>query len=73
VGPRTCLEDVENRKLLTVPGLELRPIGRPGRSQSWAYHQIFIIADSCVLLTCGALSDELLTLPTAQVQVSSDS
>jgi hypothetical protein len=31
---RAGLGDMENRKLLTLPGLELRPLGRPARSQS---------------------------------------
>jgi hypothetical protein len=34
VGPRTGLDDMEKRKVLTLPGLELRTLGRPGRSQS---------------------------------------
>jgi hypothetical protein len=34
VDPRAGLDDVENRKFLTLPGLELRPLGRPARSQS---------------------------------------
>jgi hypothetical protein len=34
LGPRTGLEDVEERKYLPLPGLELRPLGRPARSQS---------------------------------------
>jgi hypothetical protein len=34
VNPRACLEDVEKKKFLTPPGLELRPLGRPARSQS---------------------------------------
>jgi hypothetical protein len=34
VGSRTGLNDVEKRKLLTLPGLELRPFGRSARSQS---------------------------------------
>jgi hypothetical protein len=34
VGPRTGLDDVEKRKFLTLPGPELRPLGRLGRSQS---------------------------------------
>jgi hypothetical protein len=34
VGPRVGLEDVEKRKFLTIPGRELRPLGRPARSQS---------------------------------------
>jgi hypothetical protein len=33
VDPRTGLDDVEKRKLLTLAGLELRPFGRPARSQ----------------------------------------
>jgi hypothetical protein len=34
VEPRAGLDDVEKRKLLTLPELELRPIGRPARGQS---------------------------------------
>jgi hypothetical protein len=34
VGPRAGLGDVEKRKFMTLPGLELRPLGRPARSQS---------------------------------------
>jgi hypothetical protein len=34
VDPRSGLDDVEKRKFLTLPGLELRPLGRPARSQS---------------------------------------
>jgi hypothetical protein len=34
VDPRAGLDDVEKRKLLTPPGLELRPLGRPACSQS---------------------------------------
>jgi hypothetical protein len=33
-GPRAGLDDIENRKFLTLPGLELRPLDRPARSQS---------------------------------------
>jgi hypothetical protein len=29
--PRACLDDVEN--ILTIPGLEHRPLGRPASSQ----------------------------------------
>jgi hypothetical protein len=32
VGPRAGLDDVEKRKFLTLPGLELRPLVRPGRN-----------------------------------------
>jgi hypothetical protein len=34
VGPKTGLEDVEIRKILPQPGLELGSFGRPARSQS---------------------------------------
>jgi hypothetical protein len=34
MGPRAGLDDVEKRKLLILPGIELRPLGRPARSQS---------------------------------------
>jgi hypothetical protein len=33
VGPKTGLDDLEKRKFLTLPGLELRPLGRPACSQ----------------------------------------
>jgi hypothetical protein len=34
VGPRAGLDTVEKRKVLPLTGLELRPLGRPARSQS---------------------------------------
>jgi hypothetical protein len=34
VGPRTGLDDVQMRKFLPSPGLELRPLGHPARRQS---------------------------------------
>jgi hypothetical protein len=34
VGPRAGLDDAEKRKFLTLPGLELRPLGRAALSQS---------------------------------------
>jgi hypothetical protein len=34
VDPRAGLDDMEKRKFLILPGLELRPLGRPARSQS---------------------------------------
>jgi hypothetical protein len=51
VGPRTGLDDVEKRKLLTLPGLELRPLGRPARSQS-----LYQISVQNPFLTYGVLS-----------------
>jgi hypothetical protein len=34
VGLTAGLDDVEKRKFVTLPGIELRPLGRPARSQS---------------------------------------
>jgi hypothetical protein len=34
VIPRTGLDNVEQRKFLSIPGLELHPLGRPAISQS---------------------------------------
>jgi hypothetical protein len=34
VDPRAGLGDAEKRKFLILPGLELRPLGRPARNQS---------------------------------------
>jgi hypothetical protein len=34
VDPRAGLDDAEKRKFFTLPGLELRPLGRPACSQS---------------------------------------
>jgi hypothetical protein len=34
VGLRAGLDDVEKRKSLTIPGLDLRPLDRPALSQS---------------------------------------
>jgi hypothetical protein len=34
VSPRACLDNVEKRKFLTLPGLEFRPLGGPARRQS---------------------------------------
>jgi hypothetical protein len=33
MGPKTSLDDVERRKILPLPGLELRSLGSPSRSQ----------------------------------------
>jgi hypothetical protein len=34
VGPRAGLDNMEKKKFFILPGLELRPLGRPARSQS---------------------------------------
>jgi hypothetical protein len=34
MGPRDDLDGVDKRKILTLPRVELRPLGRPARKQS---------------------------------------
>jgi hypothetical protein len=34
MDPRGGLDDMEKRKFLNLPGLKLRPLGRPARNQS---------------------------------------
>jgi hypothetical protein len=46
VGPRACLDDLDKRKFLTLPGLELRPFSRPARSQS-LYRLRYIAGNIC--------------------------
>jgi hypothetical protein len=41
-GPRGGLDDVERRKILPLPGLELRPLGRPTRSQSFYWRRVMV-------------------------------
>jgi hypothetical protein len=56
VGPRTGLADVEKRKFLTLLGLELRPLGRPARSQSLYRLRypmfIYCFIQVCIYLHC---------------------
>jgi hypothetical protein len=37
MGPRAGLDDVERRKILHLPELELRPLGHPASSQFLYY------------------------------------
>jgi hypothetical protein len=48
VGPRAGLADVEKRKFLTLPGLELWSLGRPARSQL-LYRLRYPGSQNCVL------------------------
>jgi hypothetical protein len=48
VDPRAGLDDVEKRKFLTLPGLELRPLGRQARSQS-LYRLRYAGSLSCIV------------------------
>jgi hypothetical protein len=46
MDPRDGLDDVENRKFLTLPGLELRHLDRPARRQSlYRLHRILVYND----------------------------
>jgi hypothetical protein len=38
LDPRAGLDDVEKRQFLILPGLKLRPLGRPARS--WSLYQL---------------------------------
>jgi hypothetical protein len=49
VGPRAGLDNVETRMFLNVPGLELRSLGRPVRSQS-LYR--YAIPAGCLFILC---------------------
>jgi hypothetical protein len=50
VDPRAGPDDVEKRKFLTLPGLELRPLGRPACNQSlyrlrnWYYDNCSVVS-----------------------------
>jgi hypothetical protein len=46
LGPRTGLDDVESRKVLPLPGLELRPLGRPASSQSFMFSKLIRLHSS---------------------------
>jgi hypothetical protein len=64
VNPRAGLDDVEKRKFLTVPGLELPPLGLPARSQSLyrlsypgsymivIYSSLPLLVKICILIYC---------------------
>jgi hypothetical protein len=52
VGSRVGLDDVEKRKILTLPGFELRPLGLPARSQS-LYRLSYPSPSSYVIMITG--------------------
>jgi hypothetical protein len=63
VGTRADLDNVEKRKFLTLPELELRPLGRPACSQSTKvfnkiYRQSIIIINGIVKSQHTCLSGE---------------
>jgi hypothetical protein len=69
VGPRTGLDDVEKRKFLTLPGLELRPLCRSARSQSlYRLRYPGSAGNRRVLITQGSRSWECVTVAEDLVQ-----
>jgi hypothetical protein len=60
VDPRAGLDDVEKRKFLTLPGLELRPLCCPACRQS--LYRLSNITGTCLLFGHFRLSDFRLEL-----------
>jgi hypothetical protein len=46
-GPRASLDDVEKRKMLTLPRFEFRPLVRP--AHNYAIHALILIRIKCIL------------------------
>jgi hypothetical protein len=69
-GPRTGLDDMENREILTLPGLELRPLGSPACSQTLyrphypSFCHLLIGTDKCHAfpLQCLCLGYQIMAL-----------
>jgi hypothetical protein len=60
VDLRAGLDDLEKRTFLTLPGLELRPLGRPARrspSSSWCCHLKSVYTEFDIEITLPALYD----------------
>jgi hypothetical protein len=62
-GPRAGLNDMEKWKFLTLPGLELRPLGRPASSQSLYWHRLCIGYET---QDRGRATDGWITFPEAR-------
>jgi hypothetical protein len=56
VNPRAGLNDTEKIKFLTLPGLELRPIGRSARSQS--LYRLPIVKNKYRIVTVTSTRDK---------------
>jgi hypothetical protein len=53
VGPRTGLDDVEKRKILPLPKLDFRPLGRPAPSQRYTDCAVYVrilFNETCLLI-----------------------
>jgi hypothetical protein len=68
VGPIACLDDVEKRKFLTLPGLEHRPLGCPSCSQylyimlSLSRFCVFMLVMITTAVRCELQSDRTLRM-----------
>jgi hypothetical protein len=76
VDPRTGLDDEKQRKILPLPGLELRPLACPARSQSpcrlgypgkpYIHINIHSLHSNLTLkIEAACTSETLVTLPTS--------
>jgi hypothetical protein len=50
VDPRAGLNDMEKRKFLTLPGLELRPLRLPARSHRLRYPSSFFLVTNLIII-----------------------
>jgi hypothetical protein len=55
VDPIAGLDDVERKKFLTIPGLELRPVGRPARFFFIVILFVRLLALRSLLTYCASL------------------
>jgi hypothetical protein len=67
VDPSVGKDDVGRRKFLTLPGLEIRPLGRAARSQS-TYSTIFELKLETNNFVCAFI----ISHTTSEVGMSSD-
>jgi hypothetical protein len=68
MGPRIDLDGVEKRKFLTLPGLELRPLGRPTRNQS--LYQLSYPGSSSTYMTQASYASRTHTTPTFDTDIT---
>jgi hypothetical protein len=57
VDPRAGLDNMEERKFLTLPGLDLRPLGLPARSQLLYRLLLTGLYSSCMQIANNAHND----------------
>jgi hypothetical protein len=69
VDPRAGLDDVEKRKFFTLPGLELRPLGRPACSQSLYRLRYIITACLNVFVSVNIITQAKIALKIPEVKL----